>query len=84
MEISMIINYIMCEADALHTGEVVGSIPTAPTIESPCKLAAFYTLPLRVILQFAAEHRSNMQQADGEYAGTLFFACSRLFYICAR
>jgi hypothetical protein len=32
-------NNIMPDARALHTGEVVGSIPTAPTIVSHCVLS---------------------------------------------
>jgi hypothetical protein len=40
----MTLNDIMREVSALHTGEVVGSIPTAPTIlrpvEAGCSLSA--------------------------------------------
>jgi hypothetical protein len=64
MENGMTIKCIMCKADALHTGEVVGSIPTAPTIGNSRKIRAFAHFPTRA--DFATHCRTLHEHAVGE------------------
>jgi hypothetical protein len=60
----MTIKSIMQEGNALHTGEVVGSIPTAPTIGNARKIKAFAHFPTRADL--ATHCRTLHEHAAGE------------------
>jgi hypothetical protein len=60
----MIFNNIIREGNPLHTGEVVGSIPTAPTIGNSRKIRAFAHFPTRA--DFATHCRTLHEHAVGE------------------
>jgi hypothetical protein len=62
----------------LHTGEVVGSIPTAPTIDFPITNGFLHSCE-RNNSQRAAERRKNMTHVTGENPGNLFCKRSTIF-----
>ena len=59
----MTIKSILQEGNALHTGEVVGSIPTAPTNLS-MQFSALSSLHISSTRQFAEERRMNMAHVN--------------------